>query len=169
MRNSRRIRLALIMVSLAGCVKGVKPYEPDNKKGRTLFMPSYQASAPAPVYARTRWVQLPEVLPARENDEGRGFSSYEDAPSLRPVYQLRIKNGTLEEAARVLGAMARYSSYTTPSLATRKVSFQELGTIDELAEIIEDKERIKVVVDHDNKEVRFLVRTVTEPTLYNSE
>jgi hypothetical protein len=82
---------------------------------------------------------------------------------------LTIKNGTLEETARVLGAMARYSSYTTPSLATRKASFQNLGTIDELAEIIEDKERIKVVVDHENKEVRFLVRTVTEPTLYSSE
>ena len=167
--SSFRFGLALITVCLAGCVKGVKPYEPDNKNARTLFMPSYRTSAPAPVYARTRWVQLPEVLPARESEEGRGVSTYENAPSLRPVYQLTIKNGTLEETARVLGAMARYSSYTTPSLATRKVSFQNLGTIDELAEIIEDKERIKVVVDHENKEVRFLVRTVTEPTLYSSE
>jgi hypothetical protein len=65
--------------------------------------------------------------------------------------------------------MARYSSYTTPSLATRKVSFKNLGTIDELARIIEEKEHIKVVVDHDTKEVRFLVRTTAEPTLYSSE
>jgi len=167
--RSYSVPLTLLAVALVGCVKGPKPYEADSKKGRTIFMPSYQAAAPAPTYSRTRWGQLPEVVPARELEGDNGDSSHDTAPALRRVFQLNIKNGTLEETARVLGAMARYSSYTTPSLATRKVSFQSLGTIDELARIIGEKEQIKVVVDHENKEVRFLVRTTTEPTLYSSE
>lgn len=164
---SRILTIVLISVCAVGCAKGPKPYEPDSKNARTLFMPSYQSSAPERTYARTRWVQLPEVLPARSVEDGG--SSYERSPDLRPVFQLNVKNSTLEETARILASMARYSSYTTPSLATRKVSFQNLGTIDELARIIEEKEHIKVVVDHDTKEVRFLVRTTTEPTLYSSE
>jgi hypothetical protein len=78
-----------------------------------------------------------------------------------------MKKATLEETAKILASMARYSSYTSPSLAKQKFSFESLGTIDELARIIGDKAGIKVVVDHDNKEVRFLVRTAYEPTLYS--
>jgi hypothetical protein len=61
--------------------------------------------------------------------------------------------------------MARYSSYTTPSLATRKVSFKNLGTIDELARIIEREGKVKVVVDHENREVRLLSAHAEAPRL----
>jgi hypothetical protein len=83
------------------------------------------------------------------------------------VYELNLKNATLEQTCKVLASMARYSSYTSPSLATQKFSFQNLGTIDELAQTIGQKAGIKVVVDHENKEVRFLVRTALEPTLFS--
>jgi hypothetical protein len=83
------------------------------------------------------------------------------------VYELTLKNATLEQTCKVLASMARYSSYTSPSLARESFSFQNLGTIDELAQIIEEKAQIKVVVDHENKEVRFLVRTALEPTLFS--
>jgi hypothetical protein len=78
-----------------------------------------------------------------------------------------MKNATLEQTCKVLASMARYSSYTSPSLVTQKYSFENLGTIDELARIIEEKAQIKVVVDDENKEVRFLVRTALEPTLFS--
>lgn len=150
----------------AGCsTSDVKPYDPVGTKGRTLFMPSYRSAAPDRVYARTRWVQPPEVLPPRSG--GSTSSSYGDAPALRPVYELTLKDATLEQTCKVLASMARYSSYTSPSLATEKFSIQNLGTIDELAQIIEQKAGIKVVVDHENKEVRFLVRTALEPTLFS--
>ncbi len=156
--------LLLCGVSVGCSTSDVKPYEPTTKRGRTVFMPSYRAAGAEPVYARTRWVHPPEVLPSR--DGGDTQSSYE-TPPLRPVYELSLKNATLEETCKVLASMARYSSYTSPSLAKDKFSFQNLGTIDELARTIEGKAGIKVVVDHENKEVRFLVRTALEPTLFN--
>ena len=165
MRSSQFI-LGLVLCGVsAGCsTSDVKPYEPPTKRGRTVFMPSYRVAGPEPVYARTRWVHPPEVLPSR--DGGDTESSY-DTPPLRPVYQLSLKNATLEEACKVVASLARYSSYTSPSLAKERFSFQNLGTIDELARIIEGKAGIKVVVDHENKEVRFLVRTGLEPTSFS--
>lgn len=158
---------ALMVFSLSACVTGPKPYEPDSKEHRTLFMPVYRTAGPEPVYARTRWVHPPEVLPERESSSSATRSSYEGTPTIQPVYRLSMKKATLEETAKILASMARYSSYTSPSLAKQKFSFESLGTIDELARIIGDKAGIKVVVDHENKEVRFLVRTAYEPTLYS--
>jgi hypothetical protein len=155
----------LICAASVGCVSGVAPYQADAKSTRTLFLPSYQQAGAEPVYSRTRWVHPPEVLPGRESTYTS--SSYTNAPSLRPVYHLHLKNATLEQTSRVVGEMARYSSYCSPSLTTQKFSFENLGTIDELARIIEEQAQIKVVVDHDSKEVRFLVRTGLEPTLYS--
>ena len=166
------IRFSKLIVGLfvcgvsVGCsTSDVKPYDAQGTKGRTLFLPSYRSAAPEPVYARTRWVQPPEVLPSREVEDTD--SSYGQAPPLRPVYELSMKNATLEQTCKILASMARYSSYTSPSLATQKYSFKNLGTLDELARIIEEKAQIKVVVDHENKEVRFLVRTAYEPTLFS--
>ena len=165
MRFSPLIVGILACSVFVGCsTGGVKPYEPTDKKGRTLFLPSYQTAGPEPVYARTRWTHPPEVLPMR--DGGSTEFSY-DSPPLRPVYELSMKNATLEQTCKVLASMARYSSYTSPSLVNQKFSSQNLGTIDELARIIEEKAKIKVVVDHENKEVRFLVRTTLEPTLFS--
>lgn len=153
----------LLCGTFAGCsTSDVKPYSPTSKNTRTIFMPSYTTAGADPVYARTRWVHPPEVLPPRSGD-----SSSERSPSLRPVYELNLKNATLDQTCKVLASMARYSSYTSPSLATQTFSFQNLGTIDELAQIIGQKAGIKVVVDHENKEVRFLVRTALEPTLFS--
>jgi len=159
------VGLLVCGVSVGCSTSDVKPYDGQGGKGRTLFLPSYRTAGADPVYARTRWVQPPEVLPARNTEDTD--SSYDRAPTLRPVYQLAMKNASLEQTCKVLASMARYSSYTSPSLAGQKYSFENLGTIDELARIIEQKAQIKVVVDHENKEVRFLVRTALEPTLFS--
>lgn len=167
MNKSLTLIVGLVLCGVfAGCsTSDVKPYSPTSKNTRTIFMPSYRTVGADPVYARTRWVQPPEVLPPRSREATD--SSYDAAPTLRPVYELTLKNASLDQACKVLAQMARYSSYTSPSLATQKFSFQNLGTVDELARIIEQKAGIKVVVDHENKEVRFLVRTALEPTLFS--
>jgi hypothetical protein len=159
------VSLALLLsLSAVGCVKGVKPYEGKSKNTRTIFLPSNRSEGEAPVYARTRWVHPPEVLPARSVTED---TSRSDIPTIQPVFQLSMKNATLEQTAHSLASMARYSSYVSPSLASLKFSFENLGTIDELGAIIEEKALIKVIIDHQNKEVRFLMRSAAEPTLYS--
>jgi len=151
-------------VLVAGC-GGVKDYQPI-PKNEGLYMPSVRTVGPEPVYARTRWVRPPEVLPQRDKYP-QVAESLRDSPSLRPVFQLSLKDTTLEETARVLAATARYSSYTAPSIAKDKISVTNLGTIDELARIIESKARVQVVVDHENREVRFLAAHAEQPRLFD--
>jgi len=155
---------SLVIVLGAGC-SGVKEYQPIAKNG-ALFMPSMRSAAPEPVYSRTRWVRPPEVLPDRDSVSSKS-ESLGETPNLRPVFQLSLKNATLEETARVLAATARYSSYTDPSIAKDKISVTNLGTIDELARTIESKARVQVVVDHQNREVRFLAAHAEQPRLYD--
>jgi len=112
-------------------------------------------------------VQTPDVLPQRELPGGDARVGPNVGPAIRPVFHFAIKDATLEETARVLAALARYSSFTAPSIAKRQFSSENLGTIDELAQIIGRKAQIEVIVDHENKEVRFLAPSSEEPQLFS--
>lgn len=158
------VALTVLSVGFVGC-GGVKDYQPIPKH-EGLFMPSVRTEGPEPVYARTRWVRPPDVLPQRESYR-ESETALRESPSLRPVFQLSLRNTSLEETARVLAATARYSSYTAPSIAKEKISVTNLGTIDELARIIESKARVQVVVDHENREVRFLAAHAEQPRLFD--
>jgi hypothetical protein len=152
------LRLTTLVAGLAltltvcGCVSGVKEYE-GGKGKRTIFLPSVRSYAAEPVYARTRWVHPPEVLPAR-SVPGEDFSS--GSAPIRPVYQVSFQNASLKEASRILAATARYTSYCAPTIEDQKVSVNNLGNLDELAAIVAKNASITVVVDHPNKAVRFL-------------
>jgi hypothetical protein len=164
---SRTVALVVsagLLVAAVGCGRP-KEYEPYSTSSRTLFMPSVRTVGPEPVYARTRWVRAPQVLPQRDMP-GKLAPEVESAPSLRTTFQLVVKDATLEETGRILGAMARYSSYTAPTIAAEKISIKNIGTIDELARIIESQARVQVVVDHENKEVRLLAAEGQQPRLY---
>jgi hypothetical protein len=158
--------LLVIGLTLSGCGSTTKPFNPKSDGQRTIFMPSVRTVGPEPVYARTRWVRAPEVVPERDIP-GQSNGGLGDSPSLRPVFQLSLKDATLEETARVLAATARYSSFTSPSIAADKISVKNIGTIDELARIIESKARVQVVVDHENREVRFLAVHAEQPRLFD--
>jgi hypothetical protein len=164
--SRRRITTILVALTLAGC-SGVKEYEPNEKAGRTLFMPVVRSAAPEPVYARTRWVRPSDNLPNRDRPGAAEDPALQSSPRLRSVFHLNIKNSSLEETARVLAATSRYSSYTAPSIAAEKITVDNLGTIDELARIIEGKAHIQVVIDHQNKEVRFLTGHTESPRLFD--
>jgi hypothetical protein len=161
--KAKTVALSLLAIVCGAC-GAPKAYEPLDGSKRTVFLSAVRTHGPEPVYSRTRWVLPPETLPAREDTSGRASS---EGPTLRPVFHLALKGTTLEETARVLAAMARYSSYTAPSIAKNKISVQNLGTIDELARIIERTAKVKVVVDHVNREVRFLAAHAEAPRLYS--
>ncbi len=159
--------LLTAMVALgAGCHGGEKAYEPYSSSRKT-YLPVVRVDAPEPVYSRTRWVQLPEVLPEREMPGTDGRMASVGGPALRPVYHLELKDSSLEETARVLAALSRYSSYTAPSISTKKFTIENLGTIDELGAIIASKAEIQVVIDHEHREVRFLAPSNEEPQLFS--
>ena len=128
---------------------------------RKLFGISVQRYAPQPVYKRTRLVHLPSPLP-----EPNAQSSA--APLILPVIHFEIVDASLEEAAKILGKTSRYSAYCASTVADKHITLTALGTVDELAEQIAKIAKIETIVDHHNREVRFLARKesqVVEPQL----
>ena len=138
----------LSCILIAGCGPSMKEWEPDKKKPE-VFSISRTQLAPQPVYSRTRWVHPPSPLPPRDLPDS-------EAETIHPVFHLQLQDVTLEEAARVLAATSRYGSYCASTIADKKISVNSLGTTEELANIISKQAGIEVVVDHANRQVRFM-------------
>lgn len=150
-RLKRIAILALLaggLSSAGGLSAGCGPVIQKKHDRENFFFPVSKYE-PDPVYNRIMPVYLPNPLP-RENKE------VESAPRIFPVIQFEVKGATLEEAAMILAHSTRYQSYCASSIAQRRVTFAGLGTVDELAQRIADAAKIDAVVDHENREVRFL-------------
>jgi hypothetical protein len=139
---------------------------PEPVEDLRLYDTKLRKLPPPPTYSKTRWVRPPEILPERDLP-GRERKEVRRAPSVRPIYSLSLEKVSLTEAARVLAATARYSSYTASSISKEKITIQSIGTIDELADQIAAIAGIHVVVDHEHKEVRFLEVHVQAPRFYS--
>jgi len=147
----------LLVLALSACGSDLKPYSPERKK--KYYGMTYRQLAPEPVYNRLAWVYLPEPLPSKEMP---GVA----APAISPVVHLELKDVSIEEAAEMLASTARYKSLVDASLTGRRVSFNSLGTIDELARQFAKSEKISVDVDHPARLVRFSAGSSLAPALY---
>lgn len=130
------------------------------EKEQKVFRIAKRKFAPEPVSYRLRWVHLPEVVPTRS--EGRRVAK----ERILPVVELDLQDSTLKEAALVVAASARYGSYCSSKIANVPFSLTMLGTIDELGAAIAEKASIDVVIDHANREIRFLPKAATEKATF---
>lgn len=135
-----------LLVSL-GCSSSRVDFTPTYE--RKYFGVAVRRNAPEPVYNRIRYAYAPEPVPNREVIPVSNTR-------LSPIFQFDLDKVSLEQAARVLASTARYTSYTSSVIARRKVTLNTLGTIDEIADAIAKQAGIRVIIDHDNREVRFL-------------
>ncbi|MCB0360243.1 MAG: hypothetical protein KDD44_11425, partial [Bdellovibrionales bacterium] len=94
--------------------------------------------------------------------------NFSGSTKLDPILHLEMQNARLEEIANSLADSVHYRSYVASGIADRLVSIKLLGTVDELALEIERRQQIKVVVDHENREIRFLADKVL-PSFYQKE
>ena len=137
------------MVSLAVVCCGCGSTTKSASKPPKIFRVSMRQVAPDPNYNRLGWGQPEDpIITVKVTDEQK--------PYINPVFHLDLKNATLEETARILGSMAKYSAYCSSLLAESKITINSLGTLDELASEISRNAGINAVVDHENREVRFL-------------
>lgn len=116
-------------------------------------------------YSRLRWVHLPATQPPatlqRASDSVR--------PRLLPIVHLTIENKSLCDAASALASLMRYTSYCSSQLREETTSIEALGTIYELAERIADNHTVKIVIDEENREIRFLPRGVQQVEFLGEE
>ncbi|MCB0331916.1 MAG: hypothetical protein KDD55_00385 [Bdellovibrionales bacterium] len=143
--------LTLALLLLPGCAA-----TPESRKVPEVHSIAHRQLPPEPVYNRLRWVEPPEVMPKRD----RQFT--DTRPLVLPVFHLSLEDSTLKEASLVLAGTSRYHSYCSSKIADQKISLQSLGTIDELAQLIASQANIRVIIDHTNKEVRFLAQPAAE-------
>jgi hypothetical protein len=122
----------------------------DQKKKPVVFDVATRQLPPQPVYNRLTWVRPPEVLPDAEVPASEGL--------IRPVFHLSLKKVSVEEATASLASSMRYSSYVASTLASKKISIEALGTVDELAQALSYEVDADVVVDHEGREIRVLAR-----------
>jgi len=94
-------------------------------------------------------VRPPEPLPANKSLTSTG-------PELNPIIHLEIEDATIYEITKVLAEAHRYSFYCSSLVGKNKISLNRMGTIDELAKYLEEVALVKVIVDHNLKEVRVL-------------
>lgn len=125
---------------------------------------AYQQLAPEPVYNRLRWVHLPAVKPVRNLATVEGNV----APRIMPVVHLSLQNTRLNEAAQILGSTMRYHAYCASSIMDEVISIEMLGTVDELARVIETKANVKVLVDHNSRSIRFIKHDRMAPHFFDS-
>jgi len=150
--------LVLTLLICIGC--STRNKEPQWEPGRKqrVFTIATRQLPPQPVYGRTRWVRPPQVLPARKLE-------VPSAPLIMPIIEFEVKGRPLSEVALILAATAGYRSYCASSIASQKLSLTSLGTMEELALEIEELARIKVIIDHRQKEVRFLSKDTIVPKI----
>src|SRR5690606_37978903 len=101
-----------VIVALGGCAKKnvIKP-----TKERKFFAVAVRQLPPEPVYNRMTVAYLPEPLPSRDVRRA-SFSR------ISPVFEFEMKEATLEQTARIMANMARYTSYCSSVIAQRKIS-----------------------------------------------
>lgn len=150
------VSASLLLLGAAGCSsKKVPEWSPEKKK--KMFRIATQQLAPEPVYNAVRWVRPPQVTPTRKIESST-------APIIMPIVNLSVQNRPLKEVILVIAAPTRYRTYCSSLIANQPLSLNMLGTIDELAAEIEKTSGINVVIDHENKEIRFLANRFVAPS-----
>ena len=140
--------LLISSVFLVGCSSK------DEHPMKEIYRVSPRQLPPEATYSRLRWVHLPETHPSA--DMSQLPHRVANRPKLLPVVHFTVEDLPMCEAATVLSGLGRYATYCSSKVKDKTVSLDALGTIDELAELIEQKYKVNVVVDHPNREVRFL-------------
>lgn len=154
---------ALVGIALSVTLLGCSSEVPLGiEKSPEVYAIQTRRLPPEPVYNRVIWAHPPDLVPERNIAES-------SAGAIVPVVTMNLKNATLEDASRSLAAIAQYASYCSSALAKQKITFNQLGTLDELAEAISRQAGIRVVVDHEGRSVRFLPQDAETPRFFEDE
>lgn len=135
-------------LAVSACAPARKEFLPDKDKPK-VFSVSFRQLPPEPVYARLRWVHLPQVLPASEQPQsGAGL--------IAPVMHVEFKNASLEEVTRKLAEASRYHSYCASSVAGKTITINMLGTLEEVLAKVSEQASAQAIVDHENRAISML-------------
>lgn len=117
-------------------------------------------------YSRLRWVHLPETHP-QSSDKMR--LSERKRSKLLPTVHISLKETPICDAAKALAELGNYHHYCSSLIKKESISINALGTIDEFARKIEANHSVRVIIDHTNREVRFLSDTAYPARFFDED
>ena len=159
-QKGQAVLLIGALLLLTGCHRQMEVYTAEeNKPDVRVNRIAMRRIAPQPTYNRLRWVHPPEVLPARDAHERLDPTR----PKMLPVVHLEIEKTPLKEVALILGTATRYRTFCASLVENELVTMNKLGTLDELAESIEQQTPARVVIDHGTRSIRILGRNYISP------
>lgn len=135
-----------------------KQWEPA-KLQQSTFALSRRQLPPEPTYRRATWVHSPQVKPSRELPQGA-------EQMIEPVVEIAVTRIPLKDFAKVLSSANGYSVYTASSIAGRRVTIRQLGTIDEIAGAVAKSLGIYALVDHQSRQISFFESKRVVPDFY---
>ena len=144
------------LFSIYGCSNDLKKWDPGEKKKFYTFA-SRQLS-PEPVYKKTTFVYPPENTPRRSPYfELKSNPFPKDAvPLLLPVFKVDVNTTPIETIFKDYFIPLSYSIYCSSLVCTQPISLHMVGNINEISKKIEEIGNIKIVIDHENRDIRVL-------------
>jgi hypothetical protein len=110
--------------------------------------------APEPVYNRMKTAYLPSPPP-------KDSLPSKNTPPILPMVRLMATNQTLDEVGRTLAEKSGYFFYCATPLMNRPVTIDRTGSIEEIALLLARHGNFVATVDHERKEIQFLVGLTT--------
>ena len=145
MSNFSNRGLTATAISLMALLAGCSSNEPPPPAPPPVYRVATSQLPPEPVYSRVSWAALPEPIPGALKARGARMSQ---------KFDLSLSSATLGNAADKLGRLFGYRAYCAGTISDRRVTLKERGDLDELAEALAQEASIRVVVDHENRELR---------------
>ena len=144
-----KIMGALVLACVAsGC--STRPPAPDNKEVQPSYRVAEQRYAPEGEYSRQGWVVPPYPIPGSEVARGRRFSQ---------THTISLSNVRVDEASRRVAGLFGYRAFIASNAAEQRLSLvREHGDIEQLAEALAREAKIRVVIDHETREMRVFAR-----------
>lgn len=143
-----KLLLVSLLILMSACSSSdLKPYA--TEKHFELYGMATRQLPPDPVYNRLRWVYPPDTYP--DSTEVPTSSSY-----IMPVFHMHVENSPLDETVKILAATLRYTSFCSSKVAAQRITINKLGTAEELAAEISRQANVNVIIDHQNKDIRFM-------------
>jgi len=136
--SSRTISIIGLALLVVGCSGSSVPPEPP-------LPPITREAHYEPPYAATSLTQTPDTYPAEVS---------ENTPLLSPTFDLQLRSASLSEALQALAQSIGYGVNVPASVANRRVSVVQVGTVVELLESVAQQGRVTAELDHDARRVR---------------
>jgi hypothetical protein len=147
MLKKLRLRVLIAMLfAFPGCYAGCLPPKANAKKF-IIVPPAKRQAPPDPVYSRLTWEHEGSSVPPVSDEAPT-------APMLSPTFQFKVNKATLEQTIKVLAQKVGYGYDVPAVVASRIITIQTSGNVEEIVDKVAQLGHVRSVVDHEARIIK---------------